>query len=369
MTMPASTIVTRGSTVRPERAAFLWPLGIALALCVALFAAHIGFGTVHVPLQVVVDVLLGRSRDAAAIDIVWTLRVPRALVCLTAGAMFGLAGAMLQSITRNALAEPGLMGVSGGAVLAIVTTMVVASRIEGAGLLRHVGASLTWAGIVGGMLAGSLTYAISRRQRSDPALLVLAGVLVAGATGSLTSLLLLVADEGQVRQILQWTVGSTNGRLWAHWHMLWPFALVGLTAGLASAGLANALQLGDDVARGLGLGVERVRFLLILIAAVLTAGAVSVVGAVGFIGLIGPHLARRVTGSDARRLFPGSVVASALLLAAADIVARTVSVGWLAAAFGLPLPARVGVPVGVITPLLGAPVFLYLVLVRDRARA
>jgi iron complex transport system permease protein len=146
--------------------------------------------------------------------------------------------------------------------------------------------------------------------------------------------------------------------------MLWPFALAALPLGMLSAGLANALQLGDDVASGLGVHLQAARGALLLVSVMLDASAVAVVGPVGFIGLIGPHMARMLFGGDARRLFPLSALVSAMLLIAADILARTLTLGWIGGLTGLDVPDNAGIPVGAVTALLGAPFFLYLLLRR-----
>jgi iron complex transport system permease protein len=169
-------------------------------------------------------------------------------------------------------------------------------------------------------------------------------------------MVLLVRDGLTQSRILIWVIGSLNGRVWEHWALLWPWACVSLPLGFLSAGLANVLHLGDEVAAGLGARLELGRVALLGVAALLTAGAVSVVGAVAFVGLIGPHLTRRLVGEDARRVFPLSALLSAVLLLAADIVAQggpPLSI--------LPGLAGVQLPVGAVTALLGAPFFLYLV--------
>jgi iron complex transport system permease protein len=329
----------------------LWPVLAGLILLTA--AAHLATGIAAVPLA-----------DLASSLVVHAVRLPRLLVVFMAGAMLGLAGALLQAVTRNPLAEPGLMGVSAGAVLGIVITIVAASRLEGLGIVRETGWHLGLAGIAGGMAAGALTYSLAWQGGSRPALLVLMGVLVAGSASALTAVLLLTADENQLRLVLHWTIGSTNNRGWVHVEMILPFAVAGLAVGFASAGVANVLQLGDGVAAGLGLRVERARLLLILVAAVLTAGAVSVVGGIGFVGLIGPHCARLLVGNDARRLFPAAALVAALLLLAADFGARSFPLGWIEAWTRGPVPAPSGIPVGVVTPMLGVPFFLWLVFSR-----
>lgn len=339
-------------------------LALCLVLIAALLVLHIAVGTLNfTPLQVV-RALVNRAEEQLHRQVVWGLRLPRALVALGAGAMLGTAGAILQTVTRNPLAAPGLIGVSQGGVLAIVAYIVLASRSVQFGFISDAGLVLPLAALIGGITAALLTYALSYAQGSDPVRLVLVGVLVGAVCSALASVLLLAARDNEVQRIVRWTVGSTAGRVWIHWHTLWPVALIAIPLGFLSAGLANVLQLGDGVARGLGVRVEGVRVILLFVAALLTAGAVAVVGAVGFVGLIGPHAARRLTGGDVRRLFSLSAALTANLLIAADIVARTVSIGWLNTVFGLDVPTGAGLPVGAVTALLGAPFFLYLLLRR-----
>jgi iron complex transport system permease protein len=337
-----------------------------LALCVIalplLVILHICVGTLNFTPAQILKALLGQPEDVLHYQVVWGLRLPRALIAVTAGGMLGLAGAILQSVTRNPLAEPGLMGVTGGAVLAIVIAIVSVSGQSVGG--NDSGLALPLMGMGGGMLAALLSYLLSYDRGSDPTRLVLVGVLVGGMCSAFTSLLLLWADDYQIQRILMWTIGSTSGRVWVHWYTIAPFAAVTLPLGLLCAGVANALQLGDSVARGLGQRVEWSRLMLLFIASALTAGAISVVGGIGFIGLIGPHIARRIVGSDARRLFPVSAAFTAILLIGSDIVARTLSLGWLAFFTKLALPETAWLPVGAVTAMLGAPFFLFLLLNR-----
>ncbi len=339
-------------------------LVIGVMLMLVLIVLHIAVGTLDfTPRQIVLS-LLQRPEEILHYQVVWGLRLPRALIALTTGGMLGLAGAILQTVTRNPLAEPGLMGVSSGGVLAIVIFLIVRSGNPDVSTATDAGLVLPLVGLVGGMAAAALSYGLSYQGGSDPVRLVLTGVLVAGMCSAFTSLLLLNAEESQLQRIIRWTVGSTSGRVWMHWDTLWPFALVSIPVGLLSAGLANALQLGDDVVRGLGQRVELARLILLFIASLLTAGAVAVVGAVGFIGLIGPHMARRIVGGDVRRLFPMSIVITAILLITSDIIARTLTIGWIGVFTGLDIPDTAGLPVGAVTALLGAPFFLYLLLRR-----
>ncbi len=325
------------------------------ALVVALSALHIGLGTVRIAPGDVAAALLERAADPVHRQIVWELRLPRTLIALVAGAMLGLAGALLQTITRNPLASPALTGVSAGGVLAVVAWLSFAP----------VGLAMGWVlqlmALAGGLVAITLVYAVSWQGGSDPTRLALSGILV-GAICSAITLLILVLDTQRLGSVLRWIIGSVNGRVWVHWTILWPWALVALPLGLLSAGAANALGLGDATATGLGQHPERARATLLFVAALLTAGAVAVVGAIGFIGLIGPHLARRLVGDDARRAFPLSAVVAAAILVAADVVAQALTLEF---PFG-DATRRAGLPVGALTALLGAPFFLYLMLREER---
>jgi iron complex transport system permease protein len=358
-----STVFTATSPIINLRPFAVRRFGLLLVACGLLLAAllvlHIVVGTVELtPLQVW-KALIGQSEDVLHSQVVVGLRLPRALVAIVAGSMIGLSGALLQSITRNPLAEPGLLGVSAGGVLAIVLYIVLSSG-RSAGSFIDAGLMLPLLALVGGLATGVLSYALSWKNGVDPVRLVLTGVLVAGMCSAFTSILLLWADEYQLMRIVRWTIGSTAGRVWIHWDTIWPIALVAIPLGLLCAGLANALQLGDGVATGLGVHTERARGFLLFAAVLLDAGAVAVVGPVGFIGLIGPHMARRLVGSDVRRLFPLSVLLTAILLIASDILARTLTIGWLGGLTGLDIPDTAGLPVGAVTALLGAPFFLYL---------
>jgi iron complex transport system permease protein len=343
-----------------------WLIPLLCIACVALAATSLLVGSVAIPPAKLLAALV--QPIPIDHDIVFNLRLPRALVALVAGGMLGLAGAILQTVTRNPLAEPGLMGVSAGAVLTIVSTILVSARFSAFEVLRQTGTHLALAGLVGGMAAGSLSYALARGARDEARMLVLFGVLVTGATLAVCSMLLLSVDEDQTRLVLRWMIGSLADDVWAQWQVLWPLALIGGVLGLASASLANVLRMGDTVAAGLGLRPWRARLLLIFIAALLTAGAVSVIGGVGFVGLIGPHLARQLVGADARRLFPTSILVSAALLLSADLAGRLVPMVGIAQHLGLPQTAAAGLPVGAITPVLGVPFFFMVLHWRRRRR-
>jgi iron complex transport system permease protein len=309
----------------------------------ALMVLYIGLGTVQLSPAEVLSALFGTPVEGFHRQIVWDLRLPRGLVAILVGAMLGLAGAILQGITRNPLASPSLTGVSSGAVLAAVAWLTFGPPEMSSG------AFLPLVALVGGIGVGTLVYFLSKQGRSDPLKLALNGVLIGGILTSATSMLLLF-DSQSASSIYLWLIGSLNGRTWVHFETLLPYALVALPVGMLTAGLANALNLGDAVALGLGQRVELARICLFGVAVLLSSAAVSIVGAIGFIGLIGPHISRRLVGDDARRLYPLSALVTSLILLSADFVVQAVTRGTL--------------PVGAVTAMLGAPFFLYLIFKR-----
>ncbi|WP_199613730.1 FecCD family ABC transporter permease [Paenibacillus alkalitolerans] len=324
---------------------FILAFGVVL-----LFILHIGYGKTSFTPKEVILALFNLGGDDGARHIVWNLRFPRALVAVAAGVMLGIAGAILQTILRNPLVEPGLVGASSGAVLfAVLWGIASAGWNAGNKLLQFVA-------LAGGLGAAVLVFALNANQRGNSARLALVGVIVTSILQSTTSLLLLQNQQG-LTSIFLWLFGSLNGRGWSSWSSIWPWALAGTLLALAYARKADILRLGDEMAAGLGLAVNRTRFVLLLIASALTAAAVSVVGAIGFIGLIGPHIAGLLAGRSPAVLFPVSGLMAAFLLLASDWIGQSITIR-------LPLPGMenhtTSLPVGAVTTLLGAPFFLYL---------
>lgn len=325
-------------------------LGVMLALLGVMVVLHMAFGRTSLSITEVAKALVNESDDAGTRHIIWNLRLPRVLVALAAGAMLGLAGAILQVVMRNPLVEPGLIGVSAGAVLSIVVAMQIwpnAVRTNG---------GLAWVAMLGGIATVIVVYLLNGRRGNSGARLALTGIVATSIIQSATSLLLLRKQEG-LSSILLWNFGSLNGRVWTHWNHVWPWGLGLFVLAMLLAKHASVLRLGDETAAGLGLALNRTKLLLLLTAAALTAAAVSAVGSIGFIGLIGPHIASRLAGSRPQRLFPASALLSAVLLTAADWTGQSMTLT-------LVLPGMEhhisSLPVGAVTTLLGAPFFLYL---------
>ena len=313
---------------------------LSLLVLFVLLVLHVAVGSVAISPAAVVAALFNQPVEPFQHIIVWDLRLPRALIALLAGAMFGLAGAILQIILRNPLAEPEMTGATSGAVLFAVLWLAQAP-----GQLAQPGPVLPFVALIGGLAGGALVYLLSGHR--DPMRLVLTGVLISAVLRSAISILLLLRQE-VIGAVLLWLIGSLNGLVWTQLDILWPWALLALPLGLTCASLANVLQLGEENASSLGLNVSLTRLSLFFVAALLTASAVAVVGGITCLGLLAPHLARRVVGADARRLFPFSMFVGAGILLAADTLTQAIS-------------QPVSIPVGAALALLGVPFFLYLI--------
>lgn len=332
-----------------------WSLLLAGGLLALSCLVALSLGAFGLSLGEVIAALLARLGlpGTAAVDsrhelVLFAIRLPRVLVAVAVGATLSCAGAAMQGIFRNPLADPGLVGVSSGAALAASTTIVLG------GLFMHeIPESfrlfvLPVTAFAGGVGATVLVWRFARRDgRVTVLLLLLAGVAMNAMAGALTGLLTTVASDPQLRTLTFWSLGSLGGASWATLGAFLPFGAVSLILLPALARPLNAILLGEAEARHLGVDVERLKKLVVVAAALGVGSAVAFVGSIGFVGLVGPHLARQLVGPDHRALFPLSGVIGALLLVLADLVARTVV-------------APSELPLGVVTGLLGAPFFLLL---------
>jgi iron complex transport system permease protein len=324
----------RGGAAR--RVALLLLAGLAV-LAVALLGLAVG--SRPLPLADVVRALHAPDGSDASV-IVRELRLPRTVVGLVVGAALGLAGAAVQGLTRNPLADPGLLGVSAGAAFGVVVgiTAGVAGTATGNALCATAGALA--AAVVVGALAGGA-------RSSSPLPLLLSGVALTALLSSLTTVLVLL-DATTLDQFRFWVVGSVAGRDLALLLGVVPLLAAGALLVLAGARGLDALALGDDLARGLGIRVGRARLGAALGATLLTAGSVAVAGPLGFVGLVVPHVGRALVGPAHRWLLPLSALLGAALLVGADVVGRVVA-----------RPAEL--QVGIVTALVGAPVLVLLV--------
>ena len=333
-----------------RRAAAIWAVLGALAL--AVLVASLALGSVPVaPARVLAALFPSQHVTGAPLDlageIVRTLRLPRALAGFSCGALLALAGALLQVLLRNPLAEPYVLGVSGGAATFALFAMMAgcAAWLVDASACAGAFASIL---LVLGLARGELWR--GEPQDASPRLL-LTGAVIAAGWGAVITLLLTVAPEGRLRGMLFWLTGDLNGGT-VPWSAL-AALLLALAVIMPAAPQLNVLLRGDAAARSLGVPVTRLRLRIYLIASLATAAAVTTGGTIGFIGLVVPHMLRLVLGNDQRMLLPAAALAGGAAVMGADLVARTVIA-----------PAQL--PVGVITALAGVPVFLWMLLHRRR---
>ncbi|GAB3691492.1 iron ABC transporter permease [Salinarchaeum chitinilyticum] len=276
--------------------------------------------------------------------IVWTIRMPRVVVAALVGMNLALSGAIFQAVTRNELASPYILGVSSGAGLAILLTLVMFAGLS---------AYLPIIAAGGGALAFLIVYAIAWQHGTSPVRLVLAGVIVGTVFQSLQTALFFFADNiGVVQSAIQWTTGSLTGVEWEEARVVLPWTVVVTLLTLAGARQLNVLQLGERTASSLGMNVERMRFALSGVAVLAASASIAVAGIVSFVGLIVPHVVRSVVGSDYRKIVLGCLFVGPALMVAADVGARLF--------FPIVMDVNKQMPVGIVTGLVGGPYFLYM---------
>lgn len=336
----------------------LWPrlaLGLGGLLGVALLAAAIG--PANIPADATARIILSRlpgvsladSLPQSWQDIVWEVRLPRVVMAGLVGATLALSGATYQAVFRNPLADPYLIGVAAGAGLG--ATAVIVSPLD----YTVGGVSLVPLAAFGGaLIAVTLAYALARVGRTVPTVtLILAGVAISSIATSAMSFLM-ITHSHRLLSTLTWLLGGFNLSEWGKLWWLLPYVLPAAAIILLYGRILNVLQLDEEQAQQLGVNVERVKLLLLGAASLAAAAAVSVSGLIGFVGLIIPHAVRLLWGPDYRQLLPMSMILGAAFLILADLLARTVN-----------SPSEI--PVGIITAFCGAPFFLYLLRMRQRA--
>lgn len=307
-------------------------------LLLTLLLLHVSQGQSDVSFSAVIDAIISPSGTTTD-NVVRYIRLPRAAIGVLAGAALGMAGVLMQSVTRNPLASPGTIGVNAGAYLAIVAATIFAPGLAGA--------SPVTLAFAGGAAAAALAYVIAGTTQVTPVRLALAGIAVALVCSALTAMLQLF-NENETAGLFFWGAGSLAENDWSGTQYAWPRVLAGAAVAFVIARPLDVLLLGDDVARSLGQRVTLTRFGGIVIGVFLAAVAVSVVGPIGFVGLIVPHVVRLLGVKGHRLLLPATAIWGAIVLIGADIVARLVTTNISE------------LPAGGITALIGAPFFVWL---------
>ena len=321
-----------------------WSVSALGLICIGVLALtfiwHISVGAKEIAFSTVTDALFAYDEEIFDHVVVNEIRLPRAIMAVFVGAGLAVAGALMQGVTRNPLADPGLLGLMAGATFAVVVASLLG--VPDPSLIPLFAAA-------GALIAAVLVWltASAVRGGATPMSMVLAGAALTAFIGALTTALLLI-DQQSFEELRVWMTGTLTARPTglAYWSYGWLSA--GLLVALALSRQVTALAMGEAAATGLGVNTSRLRIGVLSSVVVLTAASVSLVGPMGFVGLVTPHFVRPVVGFDYRRVIPGSALAGALFLLLADIVARTVL-------------APVEVSTGLVTAFIGAPVLIWLV--------
>lgn len=320
-----------------RRPTFLWTLLLGFFLLLLGLIINTYLGSADIPFVTVWEGLfyLGNTNEMLMVQ---EIRLPRALVAVLIGASLAVAGAVMQAITRNPLANPQMFGVNAGASLVVVVSTILWPQITQQ--------QMVYSAFIGAALGGLMVYFISAGGAVQLGRLAIAGMTVHFLLASITQGFILF-NENTTDSILYWLVGSIENRDWKHVKVLFPWSIVGLTTAFVASRSLTLLSMGDDVAQGLGICIATIRFVGSLLIIVLAGSAVSVAGPIGFIGLLIPHCVRLLVGVDCRYILPCSALYGAVLLVYADIASRYIVYPYQS-------------PVGIVTAMLGTPFFLYL---------
>jgi iron complex transport system permease protein len=315
---------------RTVQAILILSLGLLLTVLTALMQ-----GSVPLSLTELWQALRHQG-DPVRQTILYDLRLPRIFIALIVGAALGMSGALLQGLLRNGLADPFVLGISAGAGLMAIALLTL-------------GIFLAWVPVaawVGAMVTSMLVYLLGRTANGIVVeRLILGGIAISSLFGAVQTTLLLLSNDGQIQSALNWLIGSLNGRGWTEVRTVGPYVAVALLLGSLLGRSVNVLNLGDELAVGLGVSPTRSRLLMGAVASLLAASAVSIAGLIGFVGLVVPHGVRLLVGNDYRWVLPLSAIAGAWVLTFADLLSRL---------------GAVELPVGAVTALLGSPLFIWL---------
>lgn len=324
-------------------------VGTVAVAAAAVFATTLG--AAHLSASEVFRTVTARLFPFAAIKtnwlaqaIVWDLRLPRVLMAVVGGAGLALAGAVLQGTLRNPLASPFTLGISGGAAFGAALAIILGAGLAGAGKYLVITNAFVFS-----LLAAFLVYGLSAIRGITSEALILAGVAMNFLFMALTSLLQYFGNSEEVKAVVFWLMGSLHTASWSNLLPMTVVFFICLPMLIRHAWDLNALAAGDEAARSLGTNVERVRVGTMLTSVLLTASVICFTGVIGFVSLLAPHIARMIVGPEHRFLLPASAVVGALVLLAADSLARTAV-------------APIELPVGIVTSFLGIPLFIYLLL-------
>lgn len=315
---------------------------VFILLFILSFFISLSNGAVKIPVDEIINAIFSKE-DNINRQVIWNVRLPRTIVAGLVGVCLSLSGAILQGVMRNPLAGPNIIGVSAGGGLAALILLILFPEFY---YLAPIGA------FIGSLLATLFIYILAWKEGALPTRLILAGVAVSSLLNAgINALMTFYPDR--VAGVISFMVGGLSATTWVQVKMILPYAILGTILVLLLPTKLNVLMLGDEIATGLGLNVERTRFIFIILSSLLAGAAVSVVGLLGFVGLMVPHIARLFIGSDYRYLFPGAIFLGGTVVMLCDTVARV-------------LFSPMEIPVGIIMSALGAPFFLFLLRKKEK---
>ncbi len=336
----------------------MYGLLLLVALC---FILDVALGSVPIPLREVVSILSGHGSDNAAyIYIIEKIRLPKALTAVMVGCGLSVSGLQMQTLFRNPLAGPSVLGITSGASLGVALVMLSTGSITSLYTIKELGISGSWLIVLASTLGAAfillLILAISARLK-DNVIMLIVGVMIANITISIISIWQYFSAPEQIKEYLMWTFGSLGGVTETHLYVLASVVAFGLILSFSSSKLLDALLLGENYARSMGLTVNRARLLIIMSTSILAGGITAFCGPIGFIGIAVPHLARSLFHtSDHRALIPYCCLTGTALMLLCDIIAQ--------------LPgSQTVLPINVITALIGSPVVIWIIISRNSLRA
>ncbi|MBT2758321.1 iron ABC transporter permease [Mesobacillus foraminis] len=323
--------------------ALLTFLGLLL-LTVLVFVLSTGLGEMNISPFSVLQVFFGGGTEMDRL-VIHTFRLPRIIVALMVGMGLAVAGGILQGMIRNPLASPDILGITGGAAVAVVGFLAIFSDKN-----HSLTVSIQWlpvAAFIGAAVVAFLVYLLAWKNGVSPIRLVLIGIGLMTLMKALTTMMMVLGPIYQTSQANIWITGTVYGSNWNNVKVLVPWIMLFLVIAFIYSRAVNIQELGDEIATGLGGYVQRQRFILLMISTALIGGSVAFAGGIGFVGLMAPHMARRLVGSDFGALLPVSALLGGILVMVADLIGRT-------------LFSPLEIPTGVFTASIGAPYFIYL---------
>jgi iron complex transport system permease protein len=323
---------------------FILFLALSL-LTLGLFLADLAWGSIHISLREIVSVFLGRGAEGINSEILLNFRLPKAITAVLAGASLSVAGLMMQTLFRNSLADPYILGVSSGASLGVALVMMAASVLPVAFVSS--GWALIAAAIIGASVVLTLVVGVSFRVHNAVSLLIV-GLMFGTIAGSIVSVLQNFSNPDAIKLFVMWTFGSLSAVTWTYMQVLLPVALVGLGMAFSLQKRLDGLLLGENYARGLGISIVRTRFLIVVATGLLAGGITAFTGPIAFVGVAIPHIARGLFRTSSHKtLMPATVLCGALLILICDIISQ--------------MPAYT-LPINTISALFGAPIIIWIIL-------